>query len=138
MIIMWNHFLWSKFTSSIFLLWSLIFQKLWKFILFFMLICFNSLLMIFYSINMLSSENLLLLLMINVLDMSTAFLISNMIIVVNLISWNILWTEKIIDSHENFLIVSLKNSENSKWISYCISKSVWISHSVICHFFLLL
>ena len=108
MIIIWDYFLWSKSISSIFLLWSLIFQKLCKFTLFFMSICFNLLLMILYLVNKLSSENLLLSLMINVLDMSTAFLISNMIIIVDLIFWNISWTEKVINSYENSLIILLR------------------------------
>ena len=108
MITMWNYFSWSKFTSSTFLSWSLIFQKLCKFTLFFMSICFNLLLIILCLINMLNFENLLSSLMINILDMSTAFLISNIIIVVSLIFWNILWTEKIINSHENSLTVLLR------------------------------
>ena len=108
MIIMWNHFSWSKSTNSILLLWSLIFQKLYKFILFFMSICFNSLLIILYSVNMLSFKNLLSSLMINMLDMSTTFLISNMIVIVDLIFWNILWIKKVINSCENSLIILLK------------------------------
>ena len=128
MIIMWDHFLWSKSTNSILLSWSLIFQKLCKFILFFMLICFNLLSMILYLINMLSSENLLLSLTINVLDMLTAFLISNMIIIIDLIFWNILWTEKVTDSHENSLIILLKILKKF-WIN--IMLYIWINLNLI-------
>ena len=130
-IIMWDHFLWLKSINSILLSWSLIFQKLCKFTLFFMSICFNSLSMILYLINMLSLKNLLSSLTVNMLDISTAFLISNMIIIVNLIFWNILWTEKIINSHKNFLIILLRIFRKS-WTNIMLHIQINLN-LIFCH-----